>query len=390
VRVSPIGVVSSLLEYLFAYEEEILTLEYLFKCLFFLFIIIKLAIGSQVAYIEISIVLILAATNIIREKYLNSIYVIMFEFILVTIAITVNPLFSVFYGILCYDLILKKYFIGVLLITIASIYFIDITFLPETLLIMGICTLLSYLNRNFREKSELLKTSYDKERKYRYELEQTKLKLMRSSEDAVHIAEIKERNRIARDIHDNIGHSIAGILIQLQAAGKLYSRDAEKSMDMLQKSITNLSEVLTIIKNTVYNIKPSEELGLSYIKSIIENFSFCPVEFVCTGNFNILEAIYIEIIVTNIKEALTNASKYSEATRMDISLTINDNYIRLYIKDNGKGCLSIKDSLGISGMRERVKSMGGSISINGEKGFLIVCIIPLNREVGEIFEGFNS
>ena len=87
---------------------------------------------------------------------------------------------------------------------------------------------------------------------------------------------------------------------------------------------------------------------------------------------------------------MTNASKYSEATRMDISLTINDNFIRLYIKDNGKGCIKINDSLGLSGMRERVRNMGGNISINGESGFLIVCIIPLNREVGGIFEGFNS
>jgi signal transduction histidine kinase len=98
----------------------------------------------------------------------------------------------------------------------------------------------------------------------------------------------------------------------------------------------------------------------------------------------------METIVTNIKEALTNITKYSSATKAYISIEVNEKYIRLYIKDNGVGSKKIKEGLGLSGMRERVRNVGGSISISSEDGFLIVCIIPIDSKGGKIFETTNS
>ncbi|MFL0249308.1 sensor histidine kinase [Clostridium neuense] len=120
----------------------------------------------------------------------------------------------------------------------------------------------------------------------------------------------------------------------------------------------------------------------------IHNFSFCPVEFKFTGDFNKLKPNYIEIIASNIKEALTNAAKYSKASKIYISIDINEVYLRLYIKNNGVSCSNIKEGLGLSGMRERVNNVGGSISIDSHDGFIIVCVIPFSG--GEIFEGSNS
>jgi signal transduction histidine kinase len=365
-------------------------MQYLFKCLFLMFIISKLVMSNSIGYAEICIVLIIAASNIVREKYIDSIFVIIFEFIIITIGITLYPAFSAFYGIICYDLVAKKKYLGVLLTIACAIYLLDIRQVPDTLLTLGVCSLLSYLNSGYKIKSELLKLSFDKERQYSHELELTKVKLMNSSADAAHIAEVNERNRIAREIHDNIGHSIAGVLMLLQASFKLYDRDNGKSKELVEKSIHNLSEGLTLLKNTVYNLKPNANLGIDYILEIVNNFSFCKIDFKYIGNFNNLDAGYVEILGTNIKEALTNASKYSEATLVEILIEINENYLRLYIKDNGVGCHKIKESLGLSGMRERIKNSGGNISINGEEGFLVVCVIPLKREVGAMFEGSNS
>lgn len=365
-------------------------MQYLFKCLFLIFIISKLAMCSSISYNEICIILIIAASNIVREKYLNSIYLIAFEFILITFGVTLNPYFSVFYGIICYDLVTKKKYPEIVFIIALILYLINIKTVPEILLIIGICSLLSFLNNKFKKKSELLRISYDKERRYSYELELTKVKLMNAAENTTHIAEINERNRIAREIHDNVGHSIAGVLMLLQASNKLYDRDNQKSKELQEKAILNLSDSLTLLKNTVYNIKPNEELGINYITEIINSFSFCEVEYKYRGDFNNLPASYLEILGTNIKEALTNTSKYSKATKVNISIDLNENFIRLYIKDNGIGCSKIRDSLGLSGMKERIKNIGGNISINGDDGFLIVCVIPLKREVGDMFESFNS
>ena len=365
-------------------------MQNLFKSLFFVYMIIKLAEGKNVGYIEISIVLVFAALNIIREKYIDTIYLMIVEYVIITFGITVNPYFAVFYGLLCYDLVAKKKYLGIVLVLASIGYFIEINRIADLFFIIGICSMLSFMYTENKAKGEILKTSFDKERKYNYELEISKRRLMNASEETVHIAEIKERNRIARELHDNIGHSIAGVLMILQASNKLFGKDDFKAKELLEKSINSLSEALTLIKNTIYNIKPRDELGIEYLSEIVNNFSFCKIDFRYSGNFNNLDAGYLEIISTNIKEALTNASKYSKATNVEVSLSKNDNFIRLLIKDNGVGCLKINENMGLSGMKERIKNVGGSISINGENGFTIVCIIPLKREVGGIFEGSDS
>lgn len=362
----------------------------MFKCLFLFYIIAKLASSNTISYREVGILLIIVASNIIREKYINSIYMTYIEAAIVVFGVTINPYFAVFFSITCYDMVTRKKYAGVLLLLAITYNMLSVNKSIDIMLIMGICSLLSYLNHGYKEKSELLRLSYDKERRNSYELETAKAKLMNAALETAHITEIKERNRIAREIHDNAGHSIAGVLMLLQAANKLKDKNNEKANELLQKSISNLSESLTMLKNTVYNIKPTEEYGINYIKNIIDNFSFCKVEFTYYGDFNKLEAGYIELVATNIKEALTNASKHSNATLVKINLECNDNYLRLQIKDNGNGCTKIKDSLGLSGMKERIKNAGGSISINGENGFMIVCVLPLKKEAGGIFEGSNS
>lgn len=366
-------------------------MKYLFKVLFLLYIIAQLALSGRVSYVEIGIILILTASNIFKEKYFDSIIVTVVEFVIITFACIQNVNFIFLFGIIAEDIFYQRAYYGILTVVVAGFYFLKPGDIPGFLLLIGVSGVLGYLVKSREDKEKTFIESYDKERHYRYELEQAKAKLLKSSKDAAHIAEIKERNRIAREIHDNVGHSIAGILLQLQASQKLIDRDGDKSKELLNKSIEELSNSLTLLRDTVHNIKPNESLGVENIKRIIENFNFCPVDFRYTGDFNSLSASQLEMLQTNIKEALTNTSKYSDATRADISIDINDKFIRLCIRDNGKGCKNIKEGLGISGMKERIRNTGGSISISSDNGFIIVCVIPRDiKEGGRIFEGINS
>lgn len=366
-------------------------MNYLFKGIFILYTIIQLALTGSASYMDIVFMLIISASVIFKEKYYNSIIVTAFEFIVITFACSNNRSFILLYGIIAEDIFYHKAYPGMLALVAAGFYFLGIKEVPQFLLIIGICSISGYLVRSFKDREKTFIQSYDNERHYRYELEQAKAKLLNSSKETVHVAEIKERNRIAREIHDNVGHSIAGILLQLQASQKLFDRDRDRSRELLDKSIGELSNSLTLLRETVHNIRPNESLGIEYIKKIIENYNFCPVEFKHTGDFNALSAAQLEMLQTNIKESLTNASKYSKATKVDISIDVNDKFIRLYIKDNGIGCTSIKEGLGISGMKERIRNVGGSISISSDKGFMIVCIIPRDiKEGGGIFEGAHS
>lgn len=366
-------------------------MKYLFKTLFLIYIITQLALSGRVSYVEVSVILILTALNIFKEKYYNSIIVTTVEFVIIFFACTFNTDFILLYGIVAEDIFYHRVYPGILLVAVAGVYFLKPVNVPQYLLTVVICSISGYLFRKLEDKGKNFIESYDKERHYRYELEQAKAKLINSSNEAAHVAEIKERNRIAREIHDNVGHSIAGILLQLQASQKLFDRDSNKSRELLDKSIVELSGSLTLLRDTVHNIKPSESLGIEYIKRIIDNYSFCPVDFRYTGDFNTISAGQLEMLHTNIMEALTNTSKHSNATRVDISIDINDKFIRLCIKDNGTGCANIKEGLGISGMKERIKNTGGSISISSDNGFIIVCLIPRDiKEGGGIFESADS
>jgi signal transduction histidine kinase len=114
------------------------------------------------------------------------------------------------------------------------------------------------------------------------------------------------------------------------------------------------------------------------------------VDFKHSGDFNSLPANVLETISSDIKEALTNAYKYSRATIINIIIDINEGIVRVYIKDNGEGCPSLKEGFGLLGIRERIKNLGGTVSFSGEKGFVIVYVIPFGRDRGELFENNNS
>jgi len=366
-------------------------MKYIFKITFLLFLIVKLSLIGKVSSMEIIFLLIFICLDVIKEKFYYSTYIVLLEYGVILYLSSMNPYYLILCGPVICDIFYMKKYIVLIPALIFGCYFLNLERLTEYVLLLCLCGFFSYIDNSLKEKSKCFNEVYDRERRYSYELESAKQKLLMSSKEIAHIAEIKERNRISRQIHDNVGHSIAGILMQLQASYKLRGRDEARSLELLNKSIEGLQNSLILLRETVHNIKPQESLGVEYIKSIINNFSFCPVDFKFTGDFNSLEANSAELLCTNIKEAMTNTSKHSKATEMKITIDINDKFTRLYIKDNGKGCLNIKEGLGISGMRERIKNVGGSLSISSQDGFLIVAIIPRNSyKGGVILEGTNN
>lgn len=367
-------------------------IKYSAKLLFLFYMVIELSIEKKVSLSAIVPLLVVIAINIFKERYYNSAVIELFSFLAVLAGTVVEPVFGILFCIPVFDLIYRKAYIWVVPVIAASIYFLyECNIFILILLSMSLCGFGAFVLRYAEDKEKKYMASLDEERRLRYELEQTKTRLVNSSREIAYLAEIKERNRIARGIHDNIGHSIAGILMQLQASYKLYDKDMPKSREILSKSIVGLSNSLDVLRDTVHNIRPREILGVDYIKGIIDEYNFCPVDFKFTGDFNKLPVNHLEIMGTNIKEALTNASKHSGASKVTIVIDINEKFSRLYIKDDGKGCKVVKEGLGLSGMKERVWNAGGTISVSSENGFLIVCLIPRdNNEGSVIFEGANS
>ncbi|MHB8126219.1 MAG: sensor histidine kinase [Desulfitobacteriaceae bacterium] len=357
-------------------------MKYLFKFLFLIYIIALFTINGEVPYIAVLVFILIIGVNVFKERFYDTVSITIASFILICAGIWLDRNFTFLLCIALFDFTYQKAYIGLLPVFLLGIYLALGSRIPILLLIMGLCGILAFVMGKAEERESDYKHRLDEERRLRYEFERTKSKLLNASKDIAHLTEVSERNRIAREIHDNVGHSIAGILVTLQAANKLSDRDEKKSKEILKKSINGLADALTLLRNTVHNIKPKETLGVEYIKSIINNFGFCPVDFKFYGDFGLLASNQLEILGSILKETLTNAAKYSQATRVDISIDINEKYLRLYLKDNGIGCEKFREGLGISGMKERVLNMGGTISISSNDGFLIVCLVPMANQEG--------
>lgn len=358
-------------------------MNYILKLTFFLYIIAKLAVASNAGYMQVAILLVIIAASLFREKFGGYMLVFVLEGAAIYYGTTLDTTFSFLYGLLIYDLISNKYHLWAVPVLLLGAYTLGLRQLMDFLFIAGLCCVFAYMKDSLQAKEEMYRKSYDKQREYSYQLEQAKSRLQASYEETAHLAEIKERNRIARQIHDNVGHSIAGILMQLQAVKKLYHKDAVRSEELLGNSIETLSNTLTVMRDTVHNIKPLETFGVDYLKEIVDNFAYCPVDFRTSGDFGELSPGIMQILHYNLKEALTNISRYSKATNVVVRIDVNEKFVRLYIKDNGIGNPQYVEGLGISGMKERLRNIGGTFSISTDNGFLIVCMIPIKNKMEE-------
>ncbi|MGH4140652.1 sensor histidine kinase [Clostridium sp.] len=199
-----------------------------------------------------------------------------------------------------------------------------------------------------------------------------------------YMSQLQERNKIAQEIHDNIGHVLSGGIMQLEAAKLLLDVDIPKSKSMVQGTINVLREGMDNIRITLKNIKPpAEQLGITKIKVLIEEFSSnsgIKSNFLYNSNIDKITTVQWKLIYDNVNEGLTNTMKYSKASKVIVGIEIHNKIIKLEVKDDGIGCITVIKGLGIAGMEERIVDAGGQVIIDGTQGFSIISLIPLDQE----------
>ncbi|MGY1461486.1 sensor histidine kinase [Bacillus toyonensis] len=192
---------------------------------------------------------------------------------------------------------------------------------------------------------------------------------------------LEERNRLSQEIHDKIGHSMTGALIQMEAAKRLLEIDKEKSAELLQNAIHISKDGIESIRVTLKNMKPpTEQIGIHRMKLFIEEFASkhdINIPFVYKGNLDMISPIQWKIIGENVTEALTNAMKYADATVISIDIHVLNKMVKVQVKDNGKGATLVKKGLGIMGMEERTASVNGKIIVDGTSGFSVTMLLPI-------------
>lgn len=188
----------------------------------------------------------------------------------------------------------------------------------------------------------------------------------------IRLATLKERNRIAREIHDNVGHLLSRSILQVGALQITAKEDFQKdnlqslsetlnnAMNSVRKSVHDLHDESVDLKQAVDDaVKPLREKGLGV------NTDYSVTEEIP----NKIKLCFISII----KEGISNIVKHSTADNASIIIREHPAFYQLMIEDNGSCCEKISDGgIGLSNMRDRVEDLGGIITFNSSKnGFKI-------------------
>ncbi|MBV4426342.1 sensor histidine kinase [Clostridium tyrobutyricum] len=226
---------------------------------------------------------------------------------------------------------------------------------------------------------------------HNYRYERDKLKILNSNLIEYSFKERKylimeERNRISQELHDSIGHSLMALSMNIRYLKAL--KDKGKIQSEIYEIDKLVKESIKTLRTTVYDLKKLDgEVDIrEEIEKIAEKFNklnIVKIIFNCTIDTGILSRRVQEILITTVKESITNSLKYGNPSIIYISIEIRDDRLHMEIKDNGEGCKFIRRSNGLNGIVKRIHKINGEVNFIStvNRGFTIEISTP---------EGFSS
>lgn len=204
------------------------------------------------------------------------------------------------------------------------------------------------------------------------------------------IAEDKERKRLAREIHDTLGHALTGIAAGVDACIAMIDINPQATKKQLMVISKVVRQGIVDVRNSLNKLRPGalEQHGFKgAIENMIEEFTSVS-DLTITLDYRLdkvdFENTKEDILFRVIQESVTNAVRHGDATHIDISLYIEDNSLYLKIQDNGQGCEEIHYGFGLKQMTERLAMINGKVAYDGHHGFLTIVTIPMQE--GELYD----
>ncbi len=200
---------------------------------------------------------------------------------------------------------------------------------------------------------------------YDFIIQQKDIELLLSQKEIKNLARISERERIARDLHDLIGHTFSVITLKAELAGKLIEKDKTKAKSEIVEIETISRDALKQIREVVTGYRSSDlNTELAHAKYVLESnnihFSYKFKDFKMQDSINKELAIIL-------KELITNVLKHSKANRVFTQIYQENNQVSMKIEDDGIGFNTQKTKgFGLIGIKERVNKLSGTFSIKSD------------------------
>lgn len=283
------------------------------------------------------------------------------------------PCFGLYLPLILYDVFRWKNMISIITIIIATISLI--IWLPKSLLVpFFLFVVTSILFAFYSDKTDkLVKELHlirDESAESTMILQQRNQALIQNQNYEIHVATLSERNRIAREIHDNVGHMLTRSILQTGAL-KVINKDST-----LDEPISTLHDTLntamTSIRNSVHDLHDDAIDMHTVLKDLVSEVESPVIALEYDMETSIPREVKYAFIAI-IKEAINNMQKHSDADSATIRLEEHPGFYHLEIEDNGsiQQLPSTSDGIGLTNMRERVRNLGGTIHISVKNGFYI-------------------
>lgn len=256
--------------------------------------------------------------------------------------------------------------------------------LIHLLILLSVYILMIFIRNQIQQKEHLRQVMIQLKIKTK-ELEKTYQKLKETSMELEDITILRERNRIAREIHDTVGHTLTTVLLELEAGERLISVNPAAAATKVKLAKGQVRKGLNDIRTSVETLNSGKEMldFISTLKLLIH-------ETMIHGDIYIryqidelprLTSKVEKALYRALQEGLTNGIRHGKSTAFVFNLKRTEAWIEFFLQDNGVGAEQLIPGFGITTMEERIKELGGIFNIYSKTGE--GCLIRISLPLGE-------
>lgn len=332
------------------------------------------------------VVLIIALILSSFESYFDTDPIRLLTLVIVVLASMVFPEGNFFLPLFVYSIFRTRYELFSILVAIPLILFVQHQD-SATWFTLSLMIVLAFFLKIRTSKYEKRLTEYlslrDEIAEKKLMLESSNRDLLEKQDYEIHVATLNERNRIARELHDSIGHVLTSALLQTGAIQtSVQDKEIKEQLDTLQKL---LSSGMEQVRTSIHNLHEDSFDLHSELIHMINDYRFCPVFL----NYNLGQTPEKNLryaILSIVGEALSNVARHSNATEVHISVIEHPAIYQLIIRDNGSTLSGDRafdprssDGMGLPGIIKRVESLEGHCVFRVANGFEIFVSLPKEK-----------
>jgi signal transduction histidine kinase len=185
-----------------------------------------------------------------------------------------------------------------------------------------------------------------------------------------------ERLRIARELHDVIGHHLTALSLNLEVASRI---SEGKTKEHVERSHSIAKLLLSDVRDVVRTLREDETIDISKtLNSLVEDIPKPHIHLTLPDDLELHDPTRVHVLLRCVQEVITNTVKHAEANHLWLSLERTPEGIVIHAKDDGHGAITVTTGNGLRGMRERLEGIGGKLSFSSSpgKGFELNAYLP--------------